>query len=436
MRKPLVVGVLRESIEKGERRTPLTPSDVLWLKELGVDTEVQSSPIRIFKDSQYIKSKAKIVDKFKKASILVGIKQPKIGNLYNNKVYMFFSHTIKGQPENMNLLKECINKKISLIDYEKIIDIHGKRLVYFGRFAGICGVVDSLYYLGRKLEYQGVKNPFSAIRPAHSYSSLSALKKDMTSLGDVIRRKGLNKKIVPFVIGLTGCGHVSLGVQEILELLHPVEIHPKDMRKFVRSGKYSKNKIYKVVFYREEKIRSKKGDGFYFEDYLKYPNRFESNIDKHLPFLNILIHSSYWDVRYPRLITKSMINKLSRKDFRLQFIGDISCDINGSVELTHKSTTIENPVFTYIPKNGSFIDGYMAEGITVLARDNLPTELPRDSSSSFSSMIREHVYQIAVCGAKNLTSYTKLPREIHPAIITQGGKLTASFAYLKKHLNS
>jgi len=434
MRKPLIVGIVKESEDIQERRAPLTPRDVLWLKKRGIDTEVQSSHIRIFKDSQYKKCKAKIVDRFKKASLLIGIKPPKIGELYRNKVYMIFSHTIKGQAQNMPLIKKCIDKKITLIDYEKIIDTYGKRLVYFGRFAGVCGLVDSLHFLGKKLEYKGIKNPFLIIKPAYKYRSLNELKRDMIKLGYRIYNKGFNKKITPFIIGITGHGNVSLGVQEILDLLYPIEIHPKDMLKFVRHQRHIRNRIHKIVFHREEKLRSKKGGGYYFEEYLKYPNRCESNMDKYLSHLNILVHTSYWDARYPRLVTKDMLHKLCSKNFRLEFIADISCDINGSIELTYKATTIDNPVFTYAPKKRKFTDGYNTEGITILARDNLPTELPRDASEHFSSLIREYIYQIAAHGAKNIMAHIALPREIRSAVITQEGRLTKSFTYLRRHL--
>ena len=97
------------------------------------------------------------------------------------------------------------------------------------------------------------------------------------------------------------------------------------------------------------------------------------------------------------MVTKEMINKFSKRPFRLEFIGDISCDVKGSIELTNKTTTVENPTYTYNLKTSSYQDGCESEGITVLARDNLPSELPKDASGEFSELIREYVYQIAAC---------------------------------------
>lgn len=432
MRKNLCVGILRETRED-EHRAPFTPSEVTCLVKRGIKVEVESSPRRSFKDDEYKTSGAKVINRFRKATLLLGIKSPRVEDLYRNKIYMVFSHTIKGQSQNTPLLKACRQKNTTLIDYEKIVDLHGKRLVYFGRFAGICGMVDGLHYLGKKLEYQGIKNPFSLVQPAHKYGSLKNLKFAMSKLDNKIRNTGFSKKLSPFIIGITGHGRASAGAQEILELLNPVEIHPRDMKSFTRRQKVMHNKIYKIVFLREEKFRSKDGKGFYFEEYLRNPKKFESNLDIYLPYLDILIHASYWDRRYPRVVTKKMVDELTKKKpFRLKLISDISCDVAGSVELTYKATTIKSPAFTYNPKNGRFTDGYEAQGITILAVDNLPAELPKEASREFSNLIRDYVYQIAAHGARDLTNHVAIPAEIRKAIIVEGGKLTKDFRYLTK----
>jgi alpha-aminoadipic semialdehyde synthase len=433
MRKSLVVGILKE-MKAGESRSPLTPSDVLWLRKRKIKVEVESSPGRVFKDSEYSKHGAKVVKKFEKASLLIGIKEPDVFNLCSDKIYAVFSHTAKGQAKNMPLLKESKRKKITLIDYEKIVDSYGRRLVFFGRFAGICGTANSLYLLGKRLEWEKIRNPFVMLKPTSSYDSLTSLKKSMASVGEFIRKKGLPRKTLPFIIGVTGHGNVSKGINEMLEPLCPIEIHPKDMKKFVRHQKHMHNRVYKIVFYREEKLRSKKRKGFYFEDYLAYPRRFESNLDTYLPHLNLLLHGSYWDKSYPRLVTMKTIHRLYGKDFRLKFIGDISCDVNGSIELTYKTTTVDAPTFTYDPEKDQFIDGYESNGITILARDNLPTELPKDASRDFGVNVREYVYQIAAHGVRDITNHVAIPKEIRQAVIVQGRRLTKPYGYLKKYL--
>lgn len=435
MRKNLVVGILRET-KAGEYRAPLEPSDVKWLIKRGIAVEVESSSERIFSDREYKKSGARIVNDFRNANLLLGIKEPSVGNLYENKIYMVFSHTTKGQFKNVALLKACIKKRVTLIDYEKIVDLHGKRLVYFGRFAGICGIVDSLHYLGKKLEWEGIRNPFLSVQPAYKYRSLKAIKKAMAEVDKQIQLRGFGAKLSPFIIGVTGHGNVSKGVLEILNLLNSLEVHPRNMLTFFRHEKRIRHRIFKIVFLREEKFRSKDGKGFYFEEFLNNPKSFESNLDRYLPYLNALIHGGYWDKRYPRLVTKEMIQRLTKKRaFRLKLIGDISCDINGSIELTYKATNYANPTFTYDFKNKKFIDGYDSKGITILSIDNLPSELPRDASIEFSHAIREYVYAIAAHGAVDVADHIALPREIRNAVVMQNGKLTGRYGYLKEYFS-
>jgi alpha-aminoadipic semialdehyde synthase len=76
---------------------------------------------------------------------------------------MFFSHTHKGQPYNMEMLKNILDKKIRLIDYELLKDEKSKRLVQFSSFAGYAGMMDGLHALARRLLALGYGTPFSAI---------------------------------------------------------------------------------------------------------------------------------------------------------------------------------------------------------------------------------------------------------------------------------
>ena len=130
-----------------------------------------------------------------------------------------------------------------------------------------------------------------------------------------------------------------------------------------------------------------------------------------------------------------MVRKMyPKKDFRLDFISDISCDVEGSIEITCKTTTQRRPTYTYFPGKDMYKDGLKGGGITILAIDNLPTELPKDSSENFSKLIREYVYQLAVHGAKDITEHIAIPREIREAVVTQGGDLSENYQYLRRYL--
>ncbi len=438
MRKTLVVGILPESKNTWERRAPLRPRDVAWLVKKKITVEVASSSLRIYKDSQYRRSGAKIVPKFQKANLLVGIKEPPLDTLIPNSIYMVFSHTTKGQEYNQKLLATFLKKKITLIDYEHITGSLGERLVYFGRYAGICGMIDTLHVFGQKVKLQGIPNPFSDLKTSVYYGNYGSAKTALDRVVEKIQRKGLDKKLVPFVIGILGHGNVSRGAQELLEHIGAVDIHPKDIELLARNRTYHKKKIYKLVFQREEKLRSKKGKSFYFEEYLNHPERFESNLDKLLPFLNILVNASYWDRRYPRLLPEVMLRKLYRTkpDFHLSVIGDLTCDIRGTIEITRRVTTASEPAFIYDPVSRKINNNLSHSGIAVMAIDNLPCEFPKESSMEFAEQIRDYVYQIAAHGVIDVTNHNALPNVIRNAVITQNGTLTRRFKYLKKHTHN
>ena len=365
MRKSLVVGILPESKNICERRAPLSPKDVAWLVEKKIQVEVVTSSLRIFKDSQYQYSGAKIVKSFKRANFLIGIKEPPIDTLIPDSIYMVFSHTTKGQKYNRNLLNTFLKKKITLIDYEHITGSLGQRLVYFGRYAGICGMIDTLYVFGRRAKLQGISSPFADMKSAVQYGTYNAAKKALNQVAEEINKIGFNRNMDPFVIGVLGHGNVSQGAQEVIEQLGAVDIHPKDIDVLASNRTDHKKTIYKLVFQREEKLRSKKGNNFYFEEYLKHPKRFESNLGKYLPFLNILINSSYWDKRYPRLLPEELLQNLylTNQDFCLSVIGDLSCDIKGTVEVTRKATTQSEPAFVYDPASRKISSDLSSKGI-------------------------------------------------------------------------
>lgn len=436
MRKSLTVGILPESKNMWERRAPLRPKDVAWLVKKGIQVEVAPSNLRIYKDSHYQRSGAEIVQKFQKAKLFIGIKEPPPEMLIPNTVYMVFSHTTKGQVYNQKLLSAFVRKKITLIDYEHITGSLGQRLAYFGRFAGICGMIDTLSVFGQKQKLLGNLSPFADLKNAVYYGNYGSARSALNLVREKIRKGGFEKRFEPFVIGILGHGNVSQGAQEVLDLLGAVNIHPRDIDSLTKDRISHKKTIYKLVFQREEKLRSKKGKNFYFEEYLLHPERFESNLDTFLPFLTILVNASYWDSRYPRLLPTRMVKNLSRTDpdFRLSVIGDLSCDIEGTIQITRKVTTSSEPAYIYDPVSGKIDNNLSQKGIAVMAIDNLPCEFPRDSSAEFAEQIRDFVYQIAAHGVTDVTNHHALAKAIRNAVVTQNGSLTAKFKYLKTSL--
>ncbi len=422
------IGIRREDKNKWEVRVPIIPEAVMFIKNnWGIKSIVQPFPSRSFKDDEYLINGAEINEDISNADIIFAVKEIPISLLFENKVYLFFSHTIKGQSYNMPLLKALLKNKCTLIDYECIKDNKGRRLVFFGKYAGLSGMIDTLYGLGKRFEYLGKKSPFIHVKPAYEYTDLIDAEKHIKSFAAEIVENGL---LSPLVFGFAGYGNVSKGAQEILDFLPHKVISPEELIRF--QGKLE-NKIYKVVFEEKHMVKPKNKEySFDLNDYYNNPDNYESGFEEYLPLINILINAIYWDSRYPRLVTKEYLQNKTHDNLIL--ISDISCDIDGAVEITYKATKPDEPSYVYNAKTNSFLDGFSGEGIVVMAVDNLPCELPRDSSVSFSNSLLPFVKEIALEDyTKNFDELT-LSDSIKNAIITHKGELTPQYKYLNKYL--
>ncbi|HEC82123.1 MAG TPA: hypothetical protein ENI42_06870, partial [Thermoplasmatales archaeon] len=351
------------------------------------------------------------------------------------KTYVFFSHTIKGQKHNMPMLKRILELNCTLIDYEKIVDERGRRLVFFGRYAGLAGMIDTLWAFGRRLRWEDVNSPFNEIKQTIYYKNLEDAKKHLSKVGDEIKNRGLPESITPLVVGFAGYGNVSRGAQEIIDVLPTKEIKPEEIEKVYENP--SKNFIYKIVFKEEHMVEPLEKDvKFDLMDYYTHPERYKSVFEKYIPHLSILMNCIYWDARYPRLVTKTFLKRLftQERDVRLRVVGDISCDINGAVEFNIKATEPDNPVYVYNPLNEEVKDGYTGEGVVVLAVDNLPCELPRESSTSFSESLWNLIPGIVKADYSLDFKDVNLPSEIKRAVIVYKGRLTPDYQYMNKYL--
>jgi alpha-aminoadipic semialdehyde synthase len=430
------VGIRYEDKYVMERRIALVPDHVKQLIEKGIEFEVVKSEKRIFSDAEYENVGVKLVDEVTDSQVVLGVKEMPIGYFQEGKAYIFFSHTIKGQPYNMPLLRNMMESKITLIDYEKIADADGRRLIFFGRFAGLAGMNNSFWSLGQRLKEEGHENVFQKIQQSHKYNSLEELKEVIKDVGDFIAENGLPVGISPMVVGITGYGNVSKGAQEILELLPTQEITPEELLTLESQNDFSDKKVYTVVF--KEKDLSKPIDEnkeFDLQEYYSYPERFESQFEKFIPHLTILMNCMYWDDRYPRIVTKEYLKKLFEKQkAKLLVIGDVTCDPDGSIECTHTGTEIEDPVFVYDPSTGKYKMGFKGNGVLVMAVDILPSELPRESSQTFSDALIGFMPQIASADYNKSFEELDIPDEIKRATILHKGELTPDYEYLKEHL--
>ncbi|CAK9143273.1 unnamed protein product [Ilex paraguariensis] len=227
-----VVGILSESTNKWERRVPLTPSHCARLLHNGRGKSgvariiVQPSTKRIHHDALYEDVGCEISDDLSECGLILGIKQPKLEMILPGRAYAFFSHTHKAQKENMPLLDKILAERASLFDYELIVGDHGKRLLAFGKFAGLAGMIDFLHGLGQRYLNLGYSTPFLSLGASYMYSSLAAAKAAVISVGEEIATVGLPSGICPLVFVFTGSGNVSHGAQEIFNLLPHTSVDP------------------------------------------------------------------------------------------------------------------------------------------------------------------------------------------------------------------
>jgi alanine dehydrogenase len=430
------IGIRKENKDLTEKRAPLAPKHIEELvKRHKLQVVVEPSTDRIFSDGQYKQAGAAISNDLSGCNIIFGVKETPIANFLPQKAYCFFSHTIKGQPYNMPMLKRILDLRITLIDYERVINEAGERLIFFGNFAGYAGMVDSLWALGKRLEWEGIRTPFALIEQALNYSSLEEAKNAVKEAGKRISREGLPQELLPFICGFTGYGQVSQGAQEIFNLLPSKEISPHNLAGIIRTGNYSNKIVYKVVFKESDLVKPKSPDQqFELQDYYDHPENYQSVFNNYLPYLSVLINGIYWEPRYPRLVTKSYLREQYRAGGmkQLKVIGDITCDIDGSIECTIKATNTRNPVYVFEPLIENVKDGWAGEGPVILAVDKLPSELPREASHSFGEALLSFVPALAQADYGLPIRKLDLPKEFRKAVIAHGGRLAEDYRYLQK----
>lgn len=431
------VGIRREDMYQWERRVPLIPQDTRELAQNhAIEIVVQSSQKRVFTNEEYRGAGIAVSNDLSGCSVIFGIKEIPIATFEEGKTYVFFSHTIKGQSYNMPMLRRMLELGCTLIDYEKVTDENGRRLIFFGNYAGLAGMIETLWALGRRLSWEGIRTPFDAVDRALDYANLAAAKDAIRQVGKQIADEGLPEPIVPLVVGFAGYGNVSRGAQEILDLLPVREIAVEDLPSLTKGEIPSKHTIYKVVF-KEEHIAEPitTGRPFDLQEYYDHPERYRGVFERHIPYLDVLMNCLYWEPIYPRLLSKGTVrNMYADGQPRLRVIGDISCDVEGAIECTIKATEPDNPVYVYDPIADRAIDGIEGNGPVIMAVEILPSELPREASAYFSGILKDYVPAIARADFPRNLESCGLPAPIRRAVIAYRGELTPDYRYIERHL--
>ncbi|MCK4304645.1 MAG: hypothetical protein KAY24_10450 [Candidatus Eisenbacteria sp.] len=434
-----IIGIRREDKNRWERRAPLTPKDMEQLiSEHGLRFHVQPSntpPIRVFPDQAYKDAGAEIREDLYECDLILGVKEMPADFFREKKAFMFFSHTTKCQPFNMAMLKKLLDMGCTLFDYELITDEKGRRKVFFGRHAGLAGMIDTLAALGRRLDEEGIPSPFSGIRMAHEYSGLSQAQADILEAGEKLNALGLDPRITPLVVGFAGYGHVSSGAQEILNLMPTLSVTPDDIPALRDRRDLSSHHIYSVVFKEEDMVAPKDpADQFMLQDYYDHPEKYVSIFDRYTPHLNVLMNCIFWTEKYPRLITTDALRDLFGEGQQpyLRVVGDISCDIKGSIEFTLKATNQDVPCFVYEPSTGKPRDGFAGNGPVVMAVDNLPCELPLEATEYFSRTLREFIAEFAKIDLASPGALMELSDPLKKSLIAYQGCLMSPFKYIEE----
>jgi len=428
-----MLGIRREDKNKWERRVPIIPEDLKGLKDgYGIDAIVQPSPSRIYPDDAFSQNGAIVDEDLSKANTIFAVKEIPVDLLAAEKTYIFFSHTIKGQAYNKGLLKRLMELKCNLIDYERIVNEKNQRLIFFSTHAGYAGMIETLFAFGQKMKKKGINSPLAQIKQAFEYKSLEDAKDHVKRISCQISEKGLPEEISPLVIGFAGDGNVSQGAQEIIDILPIKEIRLDQLDSIRNQENVDCHTIYKVIFREQDIVKPLSGE-FELQDYYDHPEKYEPIIEQHLSKIDILVNCIFWTEKYPRLVTKDYLKaqEVSHADSNLSVIGDISCDIEGSIEITKETTMPDHACFTYFAETDTFEDGIPAKGITVMAIDNLPCEFSKESSMFFSNILKAFVDDIISADFGKSFDELDLPYPIKKALILHNGHLTTDYRYME-----
>jgi alanine dehydrogenase len=396
------IGIIREGKTPPDSRVALNPLQCKKLSDMGVDIVVQPSPIRCFADQDYKSAGIMLKEDLSDRDVLLGVKEVPIDQLIPDKTYFFFSHTIKEQAYNRELLQQIVDLNITLIDYEVLTDEHGARIIAFGKFAGMVGAHNAMWTYGQRTGDFDLPR----IKDLYDYSEAKEVYSKITFP---------NVKII-----LTGTGRVANGAAMVLDDMGIVKVSPLSYltRKYdhpiytqLNSFFYSKRKDGKTV------------DSV--QDFYDHPTEYESDFAHFLPTTDIMINGIFWDKDAPAFFT---LEEMKSPDFGIKVIADVTCDIApvSSIPSTLRASTIADPVFGFERMTGKETKPHGKNVVDMMTIDNLPNELPRDASTAFGDMFIAKVLNELGNHRSSI---------LEKATIATGRNLGRHFEYLRDYLN-
>ena len=393
----MIIGLSKERKNPPDNRVALSPIQCIALQQRypEVQVVVESSPARCFSDEAYREVGIQVVDSLEHCDVIFNIKEVPSEALIAGKTYFFFSHTIKKQPYNRTMLQSILQKNITLIDYEVLRYETGARVLGFGRYAGVVGTFNGLLVYGKK-------HGLFTLKPAHESKNYADI------LTQLLRVDLPNMRIV-----ITGGGRVSQGALDLLRAIQIREVTPNQ---------------YLHIEYNEPVFVQLNSPDLYVHPTLKqwdtkhfyqHHGEYISQFKGYAACTDLLVNGIYWTEDLPRLFETE--DTQYPEKFKPTVIADISCDVEGSVPITYKATSIKDPVIGWSRRTLSPCEPYTEDSVDVMAVGNLPNELPKDASEEFGEMLLQLVMPEFM---------SEKSRLIEEATITQSGNLTAHFQYL------
>jgi alanine dehydrogenase len=396
------IGILKETREPKDNRVPLTPSQCAILREEnpGMEIFVQPCNYRCYTDDEYRYHGIPLKEDLSDCEILLGVKEIPPGLLLEGKTYFIFSHTIKRQVRNQALLQTVLARKIRLIDWETLTDDKGKRLIAFGRWAGIVGAYHAIRMIG--IRYRQFR-----IRQMSECHNFAEAEEDFAKIF-----------LPKLKIVLTGNGRVSNGAAFLLNLIgiQRVNAHSFCYNEFDETVYTQLNSA--DLYHREG------AEQFDAADFHKHPEFYNSNFYPFTKVADVMINGVYWDKRLPVFFNAE---QMKEKDFRIRLIADITCDImpDSSIPSTLIASSIQQPYYGYEPQSATIVHPFSKDCIDMMAIDNLPNELPRDASEDFGNMLMSRIIP------ELKKRHSKI---LDHATIAQNGKLNKPYSYLADYV--
>ncbi len=395
----LTFALIRERKNPPDKRVVMTPEQCVLFKERFPQAHllVETSLIRIFEDQAYRDLGIEVTDDISAADVMIGVKEVPKEALIPGKSYLFFSHTIKEQSYNRDLLRAILDHKISLFDHETFVSASGSRLIGFGRYAGLVGA-----YNGLRL--YGLRHKTFALPKVNTLYDLKAVK------------AALDKISLPahFKVVLTGKGKVALGAQEILDHLRLMPLGVDDF--LHRPAEAPSYAMIDILDY-NRKVDGTPGSK---AEFYKHPESYVTDFGRFTKVSDLFIAGHFYGNGAPIILTREA---LTAPDCQIDVVADVSCDIDGPVACTLRPSTIRDPFYGYAAQTHAEVPYDALGSIGVMAVDNLPCELPRDASHGFGQQFLASIAPAFFDGDQNdILARAQMTND--------QGALTQRFAYL------